>query len=653
MSRSPYLTKSRFKLALECPTKLYYVGKKDIYADNGLDDSFLRALAEGGLQVGELAKLYHPDGIEIEERDHDQALRSTSELLQMENVTLFEAAFAYENLFIRVDILEKRGSTVKLIEVKSKSFYDDEKFQNRDRTISSEWKPYIYDVAFQKYVLSKALPGYQVLSYLMLVSKDAIATVEGLYQRFFISREGGRAKIIVADSENLGEPILKRVNIDGLVETIFTGIETINGEQLSFNDYVQRLSDAYTNDRRLLNGVKKECRDCQFKLDSHEVEGLKSGFHQCWIQHTQLTAEQLKEPLVLDIWNCREKDSFLSAGIYLQKYVDTVPYQTKAEMNPLNIAGRQLLQINKSTSNDDSLYLDKYGLLAEMEDVSYPLHFIDFETTRVPIPFHKERRPNEQIAFQFSHHIVDQDGTVAHASQWLNTEGGAFPNFTFVRKLRDALSGDKGSIFKYSHHENTVLCEVREQLLNSNEPDKVELVAWIETITRKTEGKGKKEKVLWHGTRNMIDMLAWIKSYYFDPRTKGSNSLKVILPSIISRSAYLQTKYSAPVYGDTIFSHNFPPTIWVQPSEGGWVDPYSLLPTIFNGYRRNELDLFVISEDEVNDGGAAMMAYNYMQFPQMNDVEHKATIAALLRYCELDTFAMVMLWEGLNDLVRL
>ena len=50
-----YLTKSRFKLAIECPTKLYYTGKKE-YANNILDNPFLEALAEGGFQVGELAK---------------------------------------------------------------------------------------------------------------------------------------------------------------------------------------------------------------------------------------------------------------------------------------------------------------------------------------------------------------------------------------------------------------------------------------------------------------------------------------------------------------------------------------------------------------------------------------------------------------------
>ena len=51
-----YLSKSRFKQALNCPTKLYYGTKGNNYADNNADDPFMAALAEGGYQVGELAK---------------------------------------------------------------------------------------------------------------------------------------------------------------------------------------------------------------------------------------------------------------------------------------------------------------------------------------------------------------------------------------------------------------------------------------------------------------------------------------------------------------------------------------------------------------------------------------------------------------------
>jgi len=40
--KARYLTKSRFKLAIECPTKLFYTGKKN-YRDLKQEDSFVHS----------------------------------------------------------------------------------------------------------------------------------------------------------------------------------------------------------------------------------------------------------------------------------------------------------------------------------------------------------------------------------------------------------------------------------------------------------------------------------------------------------------------------------------------------------------------------------------------------------------------------------
>ena len=75
-----YLTKARFKLARECPTKLYYAGKTE-YANHKIEDPFLIALAEGGFQVGELAKCYIPSGVEVKTLDYELSVKETKELL--------------------------------------------------------------------------------------------------------------------------------------------------------------------------------------------------------------------------------------------------------------------------------------------------------------------------------------------------------------------------------------------------------------------------------------------------------------------------------------------------------------------------------------------------------------------------------------------
>src|SRR5690554_237327 len=115
-----FLTKSRFKLAMECPGKLNYTGKVE-YANRQVENSFLQALAEGGFQVGELAKLYYPGGHDIRTLDYERAVEETNQLLKKDKCIIYEAALKYQDMFVRVDILVKDGYKIDIIEVKSKS----------------------------------------------------------------------------------------------------------------------------------------------------------------------------------------------------------------------------------------------------------------------------------------------------------------------------------------------------------------------------------------------------------------------------------------------------------------------------------------------------------------------------------------------------
>ena len=57
--------------------------------------------------------------------------------------------------------------------------------------------------------------------------------------------------------------------------------------------------------------------------------------------------------------------------------------------------------------------------------------------------------------------------------------------------------------------------------------------------------------------------------------------------------------------------------------------------------------------DGIKEGGAATTAYARMQFEKMSDYERTEITNALLKYCELDTMAMVMIYEGWLDLLGL
>lgn len=169
-----------------------------------------------------------------------------------------------------------------------------------------------------------------------------------------------------------------------------------------------------------------------------------------------------------------------------------------------------------------------------------PLNILNnYSSSNFELILNENRRPYEQIAFQFSHHMLTEDGNIFHETEYINVQPGMFPNFEFVRALKHAL-GKVGTNFRYSTHENSVLNAIYNQLLESDEADRNELCAFIQTITQSTKNSVSE----WLGERNMVDLCEVYKSFYFDPNTKGSNSIKAVLPALMKRSEFLKTKYS-------------------------------------------------------------------------------------------------------------
>jgi len=283
-----------------------------------------------------------------------------------------------------------------------------------------------------------------------------------------------------------------------------------------------------------------------------------------------------------------------------------------------------------------------------LQSWKFPLHFIDFETSAVALPFNKGRRPYEQIAFQFSHHVLHADGRIEHADQFISAEAGVFPNFEFIRALRKSLSGDDGTIFRYASHENSILNAIYDQLRSSSELDKQDLLTFIQSIS--TSKNDRVEK--WEGERKMVDLCAVIKAYYYNPLTKGSNSIKMVLPAVLQSSALLKAKYAQSIAQANISSLNFDSTqIWLQEEDGEVTNPYKMLPPLFEGWSDDEIEATLSELDNIANGGAALTAYGKLQYTDMSPAERKALCAALLKYCELDTLAMVMIYEHLREVV--
>ena len=684
-----YFTKSAFTMSLSCPRKLYYAYDKDIYSNQDLDDDFLKSLARGGFQVGEFAKLCYGIGGEntIKTLKTEDAISQTKELFHCENINIAEAAFLYKNMLVRVDIIEKKGNVINLIEVKAKSWnpYEDSFLSKNLKNTNSDIRTYLYDVAFQKYVVVLALremfpdEHFTVKAFLMLADKSRTATINGLNQLFKIkTTPEGRSYVETAPdameivtSIPLSERVVRPFDVDEVCDNIIDGkyAEQQNPEFMiggCFNAHVKQMADDYCNHKKSDCIIGSKCFSCQFRKKANDSDKMLDGYCECWKKKAGFDPSKAKRALIQDLPG--QKDKYIKEKKFymdeltegdLQKLGKKQSDEIQVGLNHLQ---RKWLQIGIATRNEEILkdyrskmkgnvYLDLEGIQKEMQGWQYPLHFIDFETSEVALPFYDKMRPYEDVAFQFSHHRVDMndDGTytVTHAGQFINTTPGHFPNFDFIRALKAELDKDSGTIFRYSTHENTILRKIHRQLEVQDVPDKKELQDFIDSITSYKVGKGKCE-VTYAGERNMVDLAAVVFRYYFHPLMKGSYSIKVVLPSVLNSSDFIKNKYSQPIYGTPeMRSCNLSsPKSWIEYGEDKVIkNPYKLLPSI-SSYLDMDIDLddMEIQECEsVANGGAALAAYAKMQFSE--GAVSKALEQALLTYCELDTLAMVFIWE--------
>lgn len=618
-----------------------------MYKNTKGENEFLEALAEGGFQVGKMAMLLYPHGIEVTAKSNEESLVITKDLVQSrDEIVLFEPAFEFEGLLVRVDILVKSGNSVELIEVKAKSYDSKNPSIEGARTpIRSEFRPYIEDIAFQKYVVANALPSCAIQTFLMMPDKSVSATTNGLNQCFRIKAAKG-LKEAVATTEapqqvTANKTLLTKLPVDDYVDHIMHNpLEYPGSEGSTQNHLPERVkiwASKYQVDEKIDPHLHKGCKDCEFRTDNSE--DFKSGYHECLTQVTQLTREEIDRGTVLDIWRYRKKDDLLQQQIY--KIEDAIDFiEVESSSNGLSYKERQHLQVAGIPEQDDKggFYFDSDYFNKLKTEWSYPYHFIDFETCTVALPFFEGMRPYESIAFQFSHHVMDADGKVEHRSQTLLTDPGTFPNFEFVRNLKNSLDSDSGTIFRWAAHENTILNHIREQLETSTHApsDKSDLIEFIVSVTNDSK-------------RTMVDLNEIALKCYFHPATQGRTSIKKVLPAVLKTSEALSTEYSKPI-GEVSTSLNFPDSfIWFRQFAGSVIDPYHLL-------KLHTTELFQASQSTVSlenlmiaEGGAAAMAYARLQFEEMSQQERANINDALLRYCELDTLAMVMILKSWID----
>lgn len=647
-----YLTKSRFNVALECPTRLRYLDDKQ-YANQDSFNDFLKALADGGHQVGALAKCLFPGGIEIRATGHDAQVAETQALLAQKDIALFEAAIRHENLFIRIDLLHKHGNTLDLYEVKAKSYDSlegDIQIVGPRGGFVSDMKPYLYDVAFQRYVLRRAYPDMQIRTHLVMPDKASICDENAAAQRLPITKNNGRVQVdadLSLHDGRLAKILLHVLPVDKFLDQLEKVTMEAGGYPFAFAEGIEEFAQR-TESNFFAPRPGSHCKSCPYTAtEEQRTEGLLDGRVECWSAHFGRDADQFRHDTILDLNNFKRTKDLLIDGKLLLVEVETEDLKLTEKADEISSSKRQWLQCEESRQVVTAPVAESAALKKALASVNYPLHFIDFETARPAIPFHVGQRPYEQLLFQFSHHRMLADGSIAHVNEHLDDRVGVFPNFDAIRALMAAVGGDEGTVLHWWDHERTVLKEIKEQLSKRTDvevPDRNALLEFIASLLGSDAKPGR-----------LFDLGRQVHRTLFLPGTKGSSSLKKVLPALLNQSSHLQQKYSNAIYGTQagIPSLNFDTFTWIERSASGDIcDPYSLLGKKFEDPDLADAPDIEDEHGPIANGGAAMVAYGLLQAGSMPADEPLRLRKQLLRYCELDTLAMVMAWEGLQELVN-
>lgn len=593
-----YLTKSDFLIAKDCNKKMYY--KKNNYTNHVFEDEFTTLLAEGGLLVEYVAEMLFENGQTVDYKSNEANIAMTKKLIsENDNITLFGPMFRHKKAITKMDILVKKGDTFTLYDVHSSSFNGDkEVLLNKNGTVKADKKKLIEDIAFQIHLLGSNYPDMYLVPFLMVLDKTKKSKYPNLLNNFKFEKTK-------TDEEGFVKPIIE---FTGLKKEIVTDndlfIKVNVSEEISkvMTDVKQRIEklSSFVTEKEILEPkvpLSKICKTCEFK------EGKK----ECWKHMPK------HENDIFDLYHNTtqkiDKENVLN-NLINEKLTDLFDWPID-ELKVGKITQRQKIQLDNTQLKKE--WINK-EMLNEINNFKYPLHFIDFETSRPVIPHNKGDRPYEQLAFQWSCHTLTAPGAELIHKEWISFEKG-FPNFKFAEALMKQVKS-KGSVFMWHHHEKTVLKDIIFQM-EDREYDNDKLYDWLISLTT---------------SDRMIDMNVMAKDHYFHPDMKGKTSIKKVLPAIWNNSKYLKNDYNI---------NNF-----FKPEHLKFDDPYKILED-------NE-ELRCKQFDKINVGTDAIVAYQQMMRDlYMGDHNNAKNIKKMLiEYCKLDTFAMYIIYiHWFNSLV--
>ncbi len=254
-----------------------------------------------------------------------------------------------------------------------------------------------------------------------------------------------------------------------------------------------------------------------------EVLGRVEVFKPVWEQIEEITRKSVKPEPELR-FECRKCELFKEClGRDIENHIFDIPRLTQSKFNKLTESSIVYIEdipdafpltenqdrVRKCIQTKRQFVGDR--LKTELESISWPAYYLDFETVMTAIPLYPDIAPYTQIPTQYSIHKCSEPGHVIDHFEYL-ADSSKDCRKELAEKLIDDLKGE-GSIVIYSNFEKVVI-----NSLGRLYPD---LFQKLNSLINRT-----------------IDLEAIIKKNYCHPDFHGSTSIKNTLPVLVPDMSY-------------------------------------------------------------------------------------------------------------------
>jgi predicted RecB family nuclease len=423
------LSKSRVMTGLQCHKLLWWMVHEPAAPELELDGR-ASAVMDQGARVGELARTYVPGGllIDLPYDAYAERLAATEEALRGGCPVIYEAAFRADNVFVSVDILERRGSRYCLVEVKS---------------TTSVKEHHLLDVAIQTHVLRRSGLDVTRMEVMHLNRECAYPDLSTLFVR---------------------------QNVTELVEGLLAKIPEQIAAQATM--LAGELPSVAVGDH------------CSAPYECPFVE-------RCWPErhphHVSTLYAMRRRALELD------QDGYHT----IHEIPDEVVLGAIAERQ------RRAVRAGKIVVEPD--------LAQALETFVAPMAFLDFETVGLAVPVWNGCHPYDAVPVQFSCHVVQSDGRLAHHA-WL-ADGPGDPRPAIAERVVAACEGARTVVAYNALFERRCL------------EDTANAVPHLAVPLRDIASR-------------LTDLLPVIRNYIYHPDFGGSFSLKRVLPALVPELRY-------------------------------------------------------------------------------------------------------------------